>query len=236
MDYSNLRKPDPRIAARIHAALGTAQTVLNVGAGSGSYEPSDLEVTAVEPSTEMIRQRPHHAARAIQGSAEELPFADNSFDASMAVLTIHHWTDKSQGLREMRRVTRGRLVVLTFDPAHHGCWLTDYLPGLIALDEEQMPPLDFYEEHLGKVDIRPVPVPRDCSDGFLYSYWARPQAYLDPRLRRGSSSLWALPDDDAGLVRLTADIASGEWARRYPDIATLDELDCGYRLVVSDGN
>lgn len=142
VDYANLRKPDPRIAAQIGAALGPARTVLNVGAGAGSYEPSDREVTAVEPSLEMIRQRPHGAAPVVQASAESLPFADDSFDAAMAILTVHHWADKAQGLAELRRVSRGPVLVLTFDSAHRGNWLTDYLPGLIELDERIMPPMD----------------------------------------------------------------------------------------------
>ena len=233
IDYSNLRKPDSRIAAQIHDALGPASTVLNVGAGTGSYEPLDRQVTAIEPSMEMIRQRPQTAAAAGQGHAEELSFADGSFDASMAVLTIHHWSDKAQGLKEMRRVTRGPVVILTFDPAHRGCWLTDYLPQLIALDEEQMPPLDFYRECLGEVEISIVPIPGDCTDGFLYAYWQRPESYLDPGIRRGSSSFWALPDIAPALARLESDLASGEWDRRHGDLRGLAELDAGYRLVVA---
>jgi ubiquinone/menaquinone biosynthesis C-methylase UbiE len=128
VDYANLRKADARIAAHIHAALGDAKTVLNVGAGAGNYEPTDRSVTAVEPSAEMIAQRPPHLGPAVQASADSLPFEDKSFDASMAILTIHHWPDKAKGLAEMRRVTRGSIVLLTFDPSHRGCWLTDYLP------------------------------------------------------------------------------------------------------------
>ena len=141
VDYANLRKPDLRIAAQIEAALGPAQTVLNVGAGAGSYEPRDREVTAVEPSLEMIRQRPTAAAPVVQASAESLPFADGAFDAAMAILTIHHWSDIAQGLAELRRVTRGPVVLLTFDPAHRGNWLADYFPELIDLDERVMPPM-----------------------------------------------------------------------------------------------
>ena len=159
VDYSDLRKPDPRIARRIHAALGPASTVLNIGAGTGSYEPVDRQVTAIEPSAKMIRQRPATAAPAVQAHAEHLPFADDTFDAAMAILTIHHWADKAKGLAEMRRVTRGPAVLLTFDPSHRGCWLTDYIPQLVALDEAQMPPMDFYAAQLGPVEISPVPVP-----------------------------------------------------------------------------
>ena len=163
VNYSDLRKPEPRIAAMIHAGLGTAKTVLNVGAGAGSYEPAGRQVTAVEPSIEMIRQRPVSAATVIQGCAEDLPFADNCFAASMAVLTVHHWSDKEKGLQELRRVTRGPVVILTFDPSFRGFWLADYIPDLVRLDEAQMPPMALYEELLGPVQILPVPIPRSPS-------------------------------------------------------------------------
>jgi SAM-dependent methyltransferase len=206
INYAELRRPDRRIAKIIADALGTAQTVLNVGAGTGSYEPVDRTVTAVEPSQEMIRKRAPNAAKAIQASAGDLPFDDKSFDAAMAILTIHHWPDKEAGLREMRRVTRGRIVLLTFDPAHRP-WLTDYLPALAALDEAQMPKMSDYAKWLGAVRITPVLVPHDCSDGFLYAYWRRPTAYLDPKIRSGSSSFWAIGDAaEAGLEKLKRDL------------------------------
>jgi SAM-dependent methyltransferase len=233
VNYAELRKPDPRIARFIESALGSAQTVLNVGAGTGSYEPTDRSVTAVEPSGEMIRKRSPAAAKAVQASAENLPFEDKSFDASMAILTIHHWPDKEAGLSEMRRVTRGRIVLLTFDPSHRP-WLTDYLPELAALDEAQAPKMSDYERWLGPVEITPVPVPHDCSDGFLYAYWRRPAAYLDATIRSGSSSFWAIGNAEAGLQNLRRDLETGEWQRRYAELLTLDEYDAGYRLVVAD--
>ena len=232
VNYAELRKPDPRIARIIESALGAARTVLNVGAGTGSYEPADRSVTAVEPSREMIRKRGPGAAEAIQASADDLPFEDKSFDASMAILTIHHWPDKQAGLREMRRVTRGRIVLLTFDPSHRP-WLTDYLPELAALDDAQMPSMSDYERWLGPVQITAVPVPHDCSDGFLYAYWRRPAAYLDARIRSGSSSFWAIGDAEAGLQKLRRDLETGEWERRYAGLLTLDAYDAGYRLVVA---
>jgi len=233
MNYSELRKPDPRIHARIATALGSARTVLNVGAGAGSYEPADRQVTALEPSREMIRQRPAGAAPVVQGRAEDLPFDDDSFDASMAVLTVHHWSDKAKGLREMRRVTRGPVVLLTYDPAFRGFWLADYIPELVDLDEAQMPRITDYGDRLGPVEISPVPIPHDCSDGFLCAYWRRPAAYLDPRIRAAISSFWALGDVSAALARLARDLAGGDWARLYPDLLDRDECDCGYRLVVT---
>lgn len=230
--YADLRKPDDRIAAAIHRALGGAKTVLNVGAGTGSYEPTDRLVTAVEPSIEMIRQRKPGLSEAIQATAEDLPFADASFDAAMAILTIHHWRDISAGLAEMRRVTRGPIVLLTFDPAARP-WLTDYLPQLAALDERQFPAMADYAQWLGSVTITTVAVPHDCDDGFLYAYWRRPEAYFDPHIRSGSSSFWAIDDVAAGLKRLRDDLDSGAWEHRYAELLTLDAYDAGYRLVVA---
>jgi SAM-dependent methyltransferase len=233
INYSELRKPDPRVAAVIENALGTAETILNVGAGTGSYEPPGRQVVALEPSLQMIRQRGANAARVIQGCAEELPFKDDSFDASMATLTVHHWTDKERGLREMRRVTRGRIVLLTFDPSHRGAWLTEYLPELVALDELQMPGMPDYERWLGPVQISPVPIPHDCTDGFLHAYWRRPAAYLDARIRSGSSAFRSIKNAEEGLTRLQEDLDSGEWERRHSELLTLDVYDVGYRLIVS---
>jgi len=233
LNYADLRRPDRRIGSAIDLALGTASKVLNVGAGAGSYEPADRDVTAVEPSMEMIRKRSADAAPVVQASADSLPFGDKAFDAAMAVLTIHHWPDKAAGLREMRRVTRGRIVLLTFDPAHRP-WLTDYLPQLAELDEGQMPRMTDYARWLGPVTITPLPVPRDCSDGFLYAYWARPEAYLDPCVRSGSSSFWAIDGVEAGLQRLSDDLQSGAWDAHYGHLRDLDELDVGYRLVLAD--
>jgi SAM-dependent methyltransferase len=232
INYAELRKPDPRIAKTIAQALGAAKAVLNVGAGTGSYEPADRQVVAVERSLEMIRKRSSSAARAVQASAEKLPFADGSFDASMAILTVHHWPDKEAGLREMRRVTRGPIVLLTFDASHRP-WLTDYLPQLATLDEAQMPPMSAYERWLGTVRISPVLVPHDCMDGFLYAYWRRPAAYLDARIRSGSSSFWAIGDAEAGLRKLARDLETGEWHHRYSDLLALEDYDAGYRLVTS---
>ena len=233
MNYAELRKPDPRIARYITHALGDASTVLNVGAGTGSYEPADRQVTAVEPSREMIRQRKPGAVPAIEACAESLPFPDKSFDASMAILTIHHWTDKRAGLREMRRVTRGPVVLLSFDPSSRP-WLTDYLPELAALDDERMPTLSELEQWLGPLQVTPVPIPHDCTDGFLYAYWKRPFAYLDTRLRAGSSSFWLIKGVEEGLEKLKRDLESGAWERRYADLLQQDEYEAGYRLVVAN--
>ena len=233
INYADLRIPDARIAAAIAQALGPARRVINVGAGTGSYEPADREVTAVEPSIEMIRKRRHPAAAVVQASADALPFANNAFDAAMAILTIHHWPNKQAGLREMRRVTKGRIVLLTFDPAQRP-WLTEYLPELARLDDAQMPAMADYARWLGPVRIEPLWVPHDCTDGFLYAYWRRPEAYLDAHIRSGSSSFWALRGLDAGLARLADDLQSGAWDRRYGDLKTKQTYDAGYRLVIAE--
>ncbi len=231
-NYAELRRPDPRIAAAIGTALGPADTVLNVGAGTGAYEPAGRRVTAVEPSAEMIGKRAPSAATVVQVGAEDLPFGDGVFDAAMAILTVHHWPDKTAGLREVRRVTRGRIVLLTFDPSCRP-WLTDYLPALAALDDARFPAMTDYARWLGPVEVRPLPIPQDCSDGFLYAYWRRPEAYFDPRIRSGMSSFWAIGDIEPGLGELRRDLDTGEWERRHADLLALDAYDAGYRIVIA---
>jgi SAM-dependent methyltransferase len=233
--YTSARREDPRIAARIRAALGDARTVVNVGAGSGAYEPADLEVTAVEPSEVMIAQRPEGAAPVVRAFAEELPFEDASFDAAMAVLSDHHWSDHERGLAELRRVAR-RVVLFTWEPASaRQTWVVrDYFPCF----EQLIPPgyrLAMTLERLGGGREEVVPIPHDCLDGFFHAYWRRPEAYLDPAVRAGISA-FALMDQgcvEAGLARLARDLDSGEWARRNADLLDLEELDAGYRLVVA---
>jgi Methylase involved in ubiquinone/menaquinone biosynthesis len=210
--------------------------VVNVGAGTGSYEPLDRQVVAVEPSSVMLAQRARGSAPAVQARAEVLPFADGAFDAVLAVLTLHHWTDRAAGLRECVRVARDRVVILTFDPAVGGFWLTrDYLSDFMTLDRAQFPTLDVLAESLGsqaRVVTIPVPIPKDCVDGFLGAFWARPEAYLDPGVRRGISS-FARRDAGAGLARLESDLMDGSWMARYRPLLALDTLDIGYRLVIA---
>jgi SAM-dependent methyltransferase len=230
-----VRREEPRIAARIRAALGDARTLLNIGAGAGAYEPPDLDVTAVEPSEVMRGQRPPTAVPAIDASAEALPFADGSFDAAMAVLSDHHWTDHDRGLAEMRRVARRR-VLFTWDPRTAlDSWLVrDYIPGFVRFS----PPgyaLEQTLERLGGGRIEAVPIPHDCLDGFLHAYWRRPEAYLDEHVRAGISVFSRLtPEEvDEALARLSADLESGEWQRRNAALLELEELDLGYRLVIA---
>ena len=237
--YGRTRRPDPRVARWIRAGLGDARTVLNVGAGTGSYEPDDLEVTAVEPATEMIAARPPTAAPCVQAAAEELPFADDSFDAAMGVLTMQHWTDLAAGLRELRRVARRRVVLFTWIPEiDDDLWLTrDYLPAIRDRDRAIFPTVRAVVEGLVPCSpvVEPVPVPHDCRDGFLAAYWRRPEAYLDPVVQRGISSFVELDREllDPGLDRLADDLASGAWRRRHADLLGLEQVDLAYRLITA---
>jgi len=188
LNHADLRKPDPQIAQTIESALGDAETVLNVGAGAGSYEPANRQITAIDPSTKMIKQRPASNAIVVQGCAKSIPYNENTFDASMAVLTIHRWSDQERGVAQMRRVTRDKVVFLSYDSAFRGFWLADYFPTLVTLDESQMPQIACYEKWLGPVEVSLVPIPHDCSDGFLAGYWRRPHCLS----RRKSQSRYVI--------------------------------------------
>jgi SAM-dependent methyltransferase len=233
--YARHRRPDPRVAAQVDRALGAARTVVDVGAGTGSYEPGDRRVVAVEPSLVMIGQRAEGAAPVVRAVAEHLPFPDGAFDAAMAVLTIHHWSDTVVGLREMARVARG-VAVLTFDPVvHETFWLfTDYLPEVTTLPLSRVVDPGTVAEVVGADGIEPVLVPADCVDGFNVAFWRRPAAYLDPEVRACMSGL-ALLDPDlvaTRMERLRRDIADGTWHARHRDLLHEDLFDAGLRLVV----
>ena len=228
--YRDYRRQDPRIAHAITAALGDAPTVLNVGAGAGSYEPADRHVVALELSATMIRQRPRDAAPVVQASAIKLPFADKTFDAAMAVLTIHHWPNRDQGLAEMKRVSRGPCVILTWEEPTTPFWLTqDYFPEFIEDDRTRFRP--WFHDPAMKCAVQIVPVPHDCSDGFRCAYWKRPEAYLDPAARQAISSFRLTMDYEPRLNQLRRDLADGTWERRNGHLLDLDEIDLGYRLV-----
>ena len=236
--YVATRRADPRIASVINAALGDAASVVNVGAGAGSYEPADLRVVAVEPSREMIGQRPRGRAPVVQAVAERLPFPDGAFDAALAVLTLHHWDDRGGGLAELARVAR-RVVIVTWDPACRGSfWLTtEYLPEIIEFDLPRFPPLAELAGWLGgRSETRVLPIPHDCVDGFLGAFWRRPHAYLDPAVRGAISSFAQIPAGrlEAGLARLADDLRSGRWADRFGQLREEDSIDLGYRLLVAD--
>jgi SAM-dependent methyltransferase len=234
-NYSTYRRPDPRIAAAIGRALGDAQTVVNVGAGAGSYEPIDRRVVAVEPALAMIRQRRAVSAGVVQASATHLPFRDAAFDAVLAILTIHHWPDRTLGLAELARVAGRRVVTFTWDPAFAASfWLVDdYFPELVAIDRDIFPTAEEFRRVFGTVEIHPVPVPHDCVDGFLAAYWRRPRAYLDAGVRGAISTFGKLGDVEPGLARLASDLDDGTWARRHAALFDRTELDLGYRLVIA---
>ncbi len=234
--YARHRRPDPRIAARIVQALGGCGSVLNVGAGAGSYEPPDRPVFAVEPAIAMIGQRRPGAAAAIVATAEHLPVRDRAVAASLAILTIHHWPDWRQGLREMQRTSRDRVVLLTWDPGHDGFWLVqDYFPGILAIDRAIFPSLDAIASELGEIEVQPLPIPADCTDGFLGAYWRRPAMYLDAGARGAISTFAKLPDPAPGLGRLESDLRDGSWQARCGGLLDRSELDVGYRLVIGRG-
>ncbi|MGW7541602.1 class I SAM-dependent methyltransferase [Streptomyces sp. NPDC054770] len=235
--YSRTRRTDPRIAALVHEALGDARTIVNVGAGAGSYEPLDRHVLPVEPSAAMRAQRPAHLAPAIDGVAEHLPFDDDSVDAAMAMVTVHQWPDVVAGLREMRRVARGPVVVLTFDGDELArLWLRDYAPGLRGAEAARYPAVDTVVSALGPgTRVRPVPIPIDCVDGFTEAYYARPESFLDPAVRRAQSA-WTFLEpggEERAVERLAADLASGAWDERYGHLRTQPEFHGAARLIVS---
>jgi SAM-dependent methyltransferase len=235
--YGFGRRTDPRWEAVIHDRLGDTRSVLNVGAGTGSYEPSDRRVAAVDPSAVMIGQRAAGMAPAVLGSAEHLPVVAGSFEAAMAILTVHHWADWRRGLAELRRVA-SRLLVLTFDPRMHGdFWLLrDYMPAAAAFEMTRSPSVDEVATALSADEVTVLAVPRDMCDGVLTAHWCRPEAYLDPRVRANASGLAQTDQSEVqtGVGRLEEDLRSGAWATRYAYLSDLETYDGGYRLIISD--
>ncbi|WP_394730939.1 class I SAM-dependent methyltransferase [Altererythrobacter sp. GH1-8] len=234
--YARYRQPDPIIAAQIHAALGDARTVLNVGAGTGSYEPEDREVVAVEPSAAMRAQRPGHLPEAMDAVAEDLPFPDAAFDASMSTVSLHQWSDLERGLAEMRRVTRGPVVLLVCDPSvMHDYWLADYIPEVRDNEARRFPPIERIGRALGgKTRVEKVDVPLNCRDGFNEAYYGRPEAFLDPAARLACSSWSLVPDAvvERFVTDLSRDLENGTWDARYGHLRTQPYFDGPLRLVV----
>lgn len=236
--YSGYRQTEPEIAKHIIAALGNAHTVLNVGAGAGSYEPDDRYLVAVEPSVTMRNQRlEKNKVPAINAKADNLPFDDKSFDASMALVTVHHWPDMKKGLQEMRRVTKNQVVIMTFDPAQlDNFWNVHYFPELIAVEKARYPTVEYIQESLGgSSQIIPIPIPLQCVDGFQEAFYGRPEAFLHKEVRL-SQSAWGFlsPELEDELVdRLRADLESGEWDRKYGHFRTQEFFTCALRLIVA---
>lgn len=235
--YAQTRRTDPRVKAQVDAALGDAVTIVNVGAGTGSYEPDDRTVVAVEPSPTMIRQRPPGRAPVVRAYAEALPFRDATFDGALAIFTVHHWRDKLRGLLELARVAK-RQVILSYDHiVEQGFWLVDdYFPEIVGLDDANR---EYTTQAIARVldvqRIEPVLVPTDCVDGFMACYWSRPEAYTDPVVQAGISGIARLVPEvrERGTERLRADLASGAWDERYGHLRALTEFDAGYRLIVA---
>jgi SAM-dependent methyltransferase len=230
--YADRRRPDPRLAAHIQEALADVESIVNVGAGTGSYEPREVPLVAVEPSITMIRQRSKSAAPAVRARAEELPFADGAFDASLAALTIHHWSNWRAGLSEMLRVSRRRIVLFTWDPASENTWLNEYFPHLLDWDRLRFPSITTVQEILGETEVIPVRIPHDCTDGFMGAYWRRPAAYLDPGVRAAISSL-STDGSSVSLARLADDLSTGAWEQKHGQVLEHENLDLGYRLVIA---
>ncbi len=234
--YAGQRRADPRIAAAILAGLGEARTVLNVGAGAGSYEPTDRWVLAVEPSATMRAQRPVDAAPCLAGAAESLPFDDDSVDAAMACVTIHHW-QRAAGLAELRRVARGPVVIFTFELADLIPWQLEHFGELVAVDAPRFGTVEEVAAELGGATrIETIPTPADCTDGFFEAYWNRPEALLDPGVR-ASQSIWQLVEpgvEERIARRLAADLESGRWDEEHGSLRELESYRGALRLVISE--
>jgi SAM-dependent methyltransferase len=235
--YARHRRAEPRFEARIHAALGEARTVLNVGAGSGSYEPRDRWVLAVEPSATMRAQRPPGAAPAIAAGAEALPFDDDAVDAAMACVTIHHWESPRKGLQEMRRVARGPVVVFTFELESMPAWQREFFREGLELEAHRFPPIEEVAAALGgRTRVEALPMPADCVDGFVETFWNRPEAFLEPEVR-ASQSIWPLLDPGAEeriVERLRAALESGAWDAEHGHLREMESFDGALRLVISE--
>ncbi len=233
--YALGRRTDPEIAEQINSKLARADSVLNVGAGTGSYEPEDIPVIAVEPSIEMIQQRGRRSAPVRQAKAENLPFKDASFSHSMTVLSMHHWEDRTRAFQEIRRVTRERFVAVSWDPNSTPFWLTrDYFPEIHELDARIFPRLSELHQSFPKIEVSKLEIPADCIDGFLGAYWRRPEAYLNDMVRVNMSTFSRISKLNEGVVKLRNDLESGEWALRNSDLLERDFFDAGYRIICAD--
>lgn len=235
--YSGFRRADPRISKYIWEALGNAKTVLNIGAGAGSYEPTDRHVLAVEPSEAMRKQRPAHLPPAIRGTADSLPFDEKSIDAAMGVLTVHHWPDRAKGLLEIRRVTKGPIVIMTFDSsAPTDFWMFDYCPEMKVVEQMRYGTVASIIEALpGSHEVTPIPVPIDCTDRFQVALYARPEEFLNADVRSSQSAWKFLPQgaEDRFVQSLKSDLESGAWERKYGHLKGQPFINCQLRLVVA---
>jgi SAM-dependent methyltransferase len=237
--YSGHRQTDPRIADYVYKELKDAKTILNVGAGAGSYEPTNKYVVAVEPSIVMRSQRIQNGKTpAINAKADCLPFDDNSFDASMAMITVHHWPDIDKGLKELRRVTKEKVLIMTFDPGHlDDFWNAEYFPEVIEVEKARYPTIGFINESLGgNCEVISIPIPLDCKDGFQEAFYGRPEAFLEKQIRL-SQSAWGFISDDKQeeiVSCLKTDLENGNWDKKYGHFRTQEFFTCALRLIVSN--
>lgn len=235
--YSSLRRPDPRISEAIHAELVGIDSIVNIGAGTGAYEPLEKQIAAVEPSQMMIAQRVEREnVKVYRARAESLPFEANSFDAALAILTIHHWDDWQKGLQEALRVTKNKIIVLTWVGMPQGFWLFDYFPEIERIDRDLFPSIERLSAMLGNIEVKIVPIPKDCTDGFMCAYWSRPESYLDPKIRSAISTFSRIDDIERGLIKLRRDLESGQWNKKHGYLRELSEFDFGYRLIIANKN
>jgi len=234
-NYRIARQPDPFVYQQIIQRLGSPELILNVGAGAGSYEPRSHQVVAVEPSFNMIKQRSAGAAPAVQAVAEALPFRDETFVAAMTVLSCHHWKSRPAAFEEIGRVTAGKAVFVTWDPAHEGFWLTrDYFPEILDIDQAIFPEISEFDRAFSRIKVYPLLIPHDCTDGFLGAYWRRPQAYLDDQVRGSMSTFSKIGNVSDGVKRLRDDLKSGIWSLKNDHLLKREKLDLGYRILVVD--
>lgn len=231
-DYATKRKSDPRIQHQIFEKLKNADKILNIGAGTGSYEPIDKNLVAIEPSMEMIKQRSADAHPVIQGSAESLPFPDNSFSHGLTILSMHHWTDRITAFKEINRVVTDQFIAVTWNPESKPFWLTkDYFPEIYDIDKVIFPSISQMESHFESISVEPLLIPEDCIDGFLAAYWKRPEMYLDANVRHSISSFSKLPSLLNGLKKLTSDLENGNWHKQNEKLLTKSQLDMGYVII-----
>ncbi len=235
INYSQKRKSDPRIASQILSKLEKAKSIVNIGAGSGSYEPDDIELVALEPSIEMINQRSSNAHPTVQGVAESLPFPDNSFTHALTILSMHHWTNREMAYREINRVATEKFVAVSWNPNSEPFWLTkDYFPEIFEYDKRIFPDVNEIENYFDNVQIEPLLIPEDCIDGFLAAYWKKPSAYLDINVRNSISSFSKLNDITKGLKKLKTDIENKSWIQVNKSILSKSSLDAGYVIITGN--
>ncbi len=235
INYALKRKSDPRIASQILERLEGAQKVVNIGAGTGSYEPEHIDLIAVEPSIEMINQRSSNAHSVVQGSAESLPFPNNSFTHALTILSMHHWVNREQAFKEINRVATEKFIAITWNPDSDPFWLTrDYFPEIFDLDKRIFPNIKEFESHFDNIEIDPLLIPEDCIDGFLAAYWKRPSAYLDVNVRNSISSFSKISNLSKGLDKLKSDIDSKKWFHTNESILSKSMLDAGYIIITAN--